>query len=246
MLAMMSPYAPTLLDVAMADLLHTPDLTQVRHDAPRLSPHAEGYALSVNAPGVKVEDVKIEVEGGRVTIHGETRTASHTHFVDYTVTLPKDANPDMARAEVADGVIQIILPKKVATAGVQSVQVTSTYASSDHATSSGDDDDDDDQRHVLSVPAAGIAAADLSIEVKAAEGVFKVSGESKRTDRKLTKYFRIPRDAEDAGKWQASQVDGLLTLTIPKKKATTITARRVEVSAAEGANESTEGDAVMV
>jgi len=232
MLAMhLHPFAPTLLDVAMSDLCHAPALSHLAHDSARLSPHEDGYTLSVNAPGVKAEDVKIEVApGGSVSIRGETRTSSHTHFVNYAVALPKDADPETAHAEVIDGVITVVLPRKAANVEVQRVQVTAAPVG-ENADGASSDGDDTQQCHVLTLAAAGLAAADLTIEVKPADSLFKVSGESKRTTAKLTKCFRMPRDADDADTWHASQVDGLLTLTIPKKQATPITARRIEVSA---------------
>merc|ERR1719408_898663 len=52
--------------------------------------------MTVSAPGVAAEDLTIEAVDGRLTIRGETSTTAHTHFANYSVALPPDADADSA------------------------------------------------------------------------------------------------------------------------------------------------------
>lgn len=56
--------------------------------------------------------------------------------------------------------------------------------------------------------------------------MLKVSGETKRTGSRLAKRsFRLPRDA-DVANARAMHVDGILTVTIPKKPAAEVAAAK--------------------
>jgi len=215
-------------DAAMTELCHAPGCTLSR-DQPRLSDTPTQYSLQVRAPGVKAEDVKLEVTGSALRIHGETTTKNHKHFIAYTVALPKDADAGTASAEAVDGVLTIIFPRKSEKAvAVKQVPVQSTALESGADGSS--DDDTEMAPHTLMVTAPGITANEMKIEVK--EGIFRVMGEPTRAGvPKVLKCFRLPRDADGAEGWHAAHVDGLLTLTIPRKAAPAPT--RIEVASAQ-------------
>merc|ERR1719231_571540 len=160
----------------------------------------------------------------RLTVRGETVVNNQTHFVNYTVSLPNDAQADTASAEAADGVVTIVLPRKVVE--VKQVPVLPTPLDG-----GADDSSDDDEQppHTLTVAAPGVTASEMKIEVKAEEGIFRVTGEPKRAGvRNLMKCFQLPRDAAEVESWYAAHVDGLLTLTIPRKAAPAPT--RIEVA----------------
>merc|ERR1712146_39757 len=83
----------------------------------------------------------------------------------------------------------------------------------------------------LTVVAAGVAASDLTWAAE--DGTLKICGETKRTGARFAgRSFRLPEDA-DATKARASHVDGILTVTVPKKPVTTAEAKHITVNASE-------------
>ncbi len=90
--------------------------------------------LGVDAPGVEPEKIRIQVFSDRVSLNAETTQEESTsaegqdsgktwHLrkeerrLNYTIALPKEVNPDNARAEIKDGVVRVIMPKKEAEQG---------------------------------------------------------------------------------------------------------------------------------
>merc|ERR1712227_1124352 len=170
--------------------------------------HEDKYVVSIAAPGVAPADLTIEVvEGPRLAVRGRTVTNAHTHFVNYTVALAPDADGSNATAESADGVITVTVPKRPL--AVKMIPVGTADADT-----TPDESDDDAAPYAFTVVAAGFAAAE--IEISAEGGVLKVRGESKRTGAQIARSFRLPRDANpnDA---RATHIDGILTVTVPKK-----------------------------
>jgi len=216
-----------LLDAAMADRMRFRRLTpDCRIDAskPRLEDKDTHYALSVSAPGVAAHDLEIEAVDERLSIKGETVTATHTHFLNYTVALPADADADSASAISADGLLVVTLPKKVVASPTR-VVVSADAEASDKETA----DTDNERPYKLTMVATGIAAADLDVSFEA-HGVLKVSGETKRTGAKIARSFKLPRDA-DASRAAASHVDGILTIVVPK---TIIEPKRIAICISTG------------
>lgn len=99
---------PTLLDSAFTPLADVEETT-------------DAYVVEIELPGVKRDDVEIEVAGRRVTVHGERkekervgilrrreRTVGRFH---YEVTLPGDVEEDGVEANLDEGVLTVRLPK---------------------------------------------------------------------------------------------------------------------------------------
>jgi HSP20 family protein len=81
------------------------------------------YAIQVELPGVKKEDVRVTLENGILTIRGERQQrqseegrkfhrieASYGRFVR-SFTLPDTVEAGNVRAEYADGILNLHLPK---------------------------------------------------------------------------------------------------------------------------------------
>ena len=81
----------------------------------------DAYLVEIELPGVKRDDVDIEIAGRRVTVHGERkekervgilrkreRTVGRFH---YEVTLPGDVDEDGVEAHLDEGVLNVRLPK---------------------------------------------------------------------------------------------------------------------------------------
>ncbi len=81
----------------------------------------DAYKVEIELPGVKRDDIDIEVAGRRVTVHGERkekervgilrrreRTVGRFH---YEVTLPGHVDEDGVEGHLDDGVLTVRLPK---------------------------------------------------------------------------------------------------------------------------------------
>jgi HSP20 family protein len=83
--------------------------------------HDDAYVLEAELPGVKQEDIEIELVGNELAISGELkekertgvprRRTRHTGRFDYRVTLPEHVDADQIEAALADGVLTLRVPK---------------------------------------------------------------------------------------------------------------------------------------
>lgn len=81
----------------------------------------DAYVVEVELPGVKRDDIAIEVAGRRVTVYGERKDKERVGILrkreritgrfHYEVTLPGDIEEDHIEAHLNDGVLTIRLPK---------------------------------------------------------------------------------------------------------------------------------------
>jgi HSP20 family protein len=82
---------------------------------------SDAYSIEIELPGVKRDNIDIEIAGRRVTVHGERkekervgilrrreRTVGRFH---YEVTVPGDVDADAVEAKLDDGVLTLRLPK---------------------------------------------------------------------------------------------------------------------------------------
>jgi HSP20 family protein len=88
-----------------------------------ISERKDAYVLTVELPGVKVEDLEIAFQDGLLTIQGERlRTQDSTdeqfHMLERryglfrrSITLPLHVNADAIKASTEDGVLQVVVPK---------------------------------------------------------------------------------------------------------------------------------------
>jgi len=87
------------------------------------------YKVTAEIPGVKKEDIQIDIDGDLVSISAETRSEKETkegervvhserYFgkVSRSFRLGQEVDEARAEAKYADGVLQLVLPKKTAAA----------------------------------------------------------------------------------------------------------------------------------
>jgi HSP20 family protein len=100
-------------------------LAQLPMGVPRLDMFEQDGYLIVKAevPGVKKEDLQVELEDGDLVIQGETRAENEASDDQYyrmerrygrfyrRVALPFDVNPDDIQATMNDGVLEVRIPK---------------------------------------------------------------------------------------------------------------------------------------
>jgi HSP20 family protein len=94
----------------------------------------DAYLVEVDLPGVKKDQVNVEVTGGELVITGEITQRERTgalrratrrqgKFV-YRTTLPGDVDPGKVTASLADGVLTVRVPK-AETAKPRRIEITS-------------------------------------------------------------------------------------------------------------------------
>merc|ERR1719284_1870687 len=210
-------FAPhALLDALMHDVLSAP-APPAAHA--RVSSTDGTHTVSLVAPGLAPSDVIIEAHpDGRLTIRGENK---NKRKIDWSIAMPQDAEVDEASAEVADGLITVSMKRTKAS----TVQIGVNTAAGH------EEDEEADDSYTLTIVAAGLA---LSIE----DGVLTVKGQSARTASRLEKHVRLPRDAEASGA-HASHVNGILTVSVPKKAAAA-EPRRIPVNVSAASNDKEE------
>jgi HSP20 family protein len=86
-----------------------------------LSETEDGYVAEIELPGVKKEDVSIELTGQELQIVGEfrdnasagrpLRRGRRTGQFEYRVLLPGQADPSKVTASLTDGVLTVTVPK---------------------------------------------------------------------------------------------------------------------------------------
>ncbi len=88
------------------------------------------FLVEAEIPGVKKEDIFIEVDGDTVSLRAEMKSAKEEKKAEKTVysersygmvsrsfTLPMDVDDKAVKAEYKDGVLKLVLPKKANGAG---------------------------------------------------------------------------------------------------------------------------------
>ena len=78
----------------------------------------DAYVIRAELPGMKADDIDIELRGNELRITGEVTEESSGHTLRhrrgkfaYRATLPTDADASKTDAELNDGVLTVRLPK---------------------------------------------------------------------------------------------------------------------------------------
>jgi HSP20 family protein len=78
--------------------------------------------LKVDLPGIKPEDVQVEVKDGRLTVSGEHTEEHHEHKGEYlrrerrfgsfsrSMSIPEGVDPKEIQATTKDGLLEVIIP----------------------------------------------------------------------------------------------------------------------------------------
>jgi HSP20 family protein len=88
-----------------------------------ISEGTDAYLVTVELPGVKLDDLQITMEDGLLTIQGERQVTSESSEEQYhrlerssgafrrAITLPAHVMADAVNASMEDGVLRILVPK---------------------------------------------------------------------------------------------------------------------------------------
>lgn len=102
--------------------------TELAEFAPRANiEEREGaYLMEFDLPGVKKEDIKIDVQGRVFTVTGERKREEKSEYAGYqryecvsgkfsrSFTLPEGVDPSQVDAKLSDGILRIEIPKSEA------------------------------------------------------------------------------------------------------------------------------------
>ena len=90
----------------------------------------KAYTVRADVPGVKKEDIHVDIDGAHVTLRAESRQEKeekkgekviHSErsygMVSRSFLLPGEVDSQAAKAEYKDGVLNLMLPKKANTSG---------------------------------------------------------------------------------------------------------------------------------
>lgn len=103
-----------------------PQMQMIKMD---LKEDDNAYTVHADIPGVKKEDIHVSIEGNQVSISAETRVEKeekkgekvlrserYVGKVARSFTLPHEVDETKSEAKYADGVLELTLPKKAASA----------------------------------------------------------------------------------------------------------------------------------
>lgn len=84
----------------------------------------DAYVFNADLPGIKEKDVQVSLTGNRLTLSGkreEEKREERTNYYAFersygsfnrSFTLPAGTNPELAKADLKEGVLTITVPKK--------------------------------------------------------------------------------------------------------------------------------------
>ena len=93
------------------------------------------YHIDIDPPGVKKEDIKVDLKENVITISGERRHKEEISEKDYyrvetrfgkcsrSFTLPDDADIENIDASTDSGVLEVVIPKLANPRGVKTIEV---------------------------------------------------------------------------------------------------------------------------
>lgn len=93
------------------------------------------YHVDVDLPGVKKEDIKVDLKENVITISGERRYKDEINEKDFyrvetrfgkfsrSFTLPDDADIENIDASSDNGVLEVVIPKLAKAIGVKTIEV---------------------------------------------------------------------------------------------------------------------------
>ena len=101
----------------------TPPSASMWHPAVDVLESKDSYLIRAELPGMKREDIKVEVKDGTLVLSGERKSEKPAEGVEYrhvervaakfwrSFSLPENAKPDGIEATYKDGIIEIRVPK---------------------------------------------------------------------------------------------------------------------------------------
>ena len=97
----------------------------------------KGYTVQADIPGVKKEDIQVDIDGDTVSVRAEMKQEKEEKkgekvvyserrygMVSRSFSLPTEVDDKAAKAEYKDGVLKLVLPKKANGAGAHRISIS--------------------------------------------------------------------------------------------------------------------------
>jgi len=222
-------------------MLANPEETMKCGQAKRTSPAAfsnsyihvvdatDRFLLYTDLPGVKVEDLKVELTNeGVLRVHGERRKKGEEsakfdrrfHVDDQLIDGTK------ITARLSDGTLEIVVTKRKASKPRRVAVVAGTPTNDESVLS-----------FEVDVPGVKVDALEVQVD---SDGKLVISGERKRGGQAATihRAFSLNRRTVDTDKLEAYLEDGVLAIRAPKKEP--FVGRTIPVNSSSDAEETSE------
>lgn len=189
------------------------DVTTYRDPEAYIVDTKDQYTLSFDIPGVKMQDVRMQVQDSVVYVTAERKSGDRTvtKFVQQFRLDDDKVDVEKMSASLADGVLTIQAPKKAESAPI-CVPITASEPT--HIDEAG---------LSLTIDVPGVKKGDLSVDFH--KGCLHIRGEriqmsaqgKRRVVAKINRFFQIKEKLADVSKLNAFLCDGVLTIVAPAR-----------------------------
>lgn len=186
------------------------DTSVVYHDKNvHIEDHGEAFTFSLDLPGIRSSDAKVELRDGVLTVEAERKFADKrtTKHIQHFVIKEQPIDIDQLRASLSDGVLTITVPKKPDAKPID-IPVATEYPPEKT-------EDVKELRLALDLP--GVRASDLRLEFR--DGTITLHAERKDRASCIDKIFYVDQARVDPESFKAFMIDGVLTITGYSKDA---------------------------
>ena len=171
----------------------------------------DSYVISMDLPGVKLQNVGVQVEdAGILRVQAERKSGNAVTSKLHRRFAFDDQSVDSSTlsARLTNGVLTIVLPKKEAP---QPMVIPVFNGDLDEETQ-----DNRDLRFNLDIP--GVKSSDLNVKFQ--KGTLSLRGRRKKgmCTSGVFRSFTVDQKVVDTDKFKAYLVDGVLTVTAPRKE----------------------------
>jgi HSP20 family protein len=172
----------------------------------RIQHKDKNIVFSIDMPGIKSLDTKIEIRDGVLSVNAERKIGSNgsAKYAQHFLLKDSDAQSEDVHANLCDGVLTITIPKKEETKPF-TIPVLAEYAPPKS------ESDEKDVRFTVDLPGVNIS----NIKLELADDTITLHAERKIFEKVSTidKYFSVDRTKVDVNAFKAYLVDGVLTIT---------------------------------
>jgi HSP20 family protein len=169
------------------------------------------YTLSLDLPGVKEHDLKIDVDDGVLQVSADRKQGEKTiaKFVQRFVIDETSVDTNKIDAKLSDGVLTLTVSKKEEQPPVV-VEVN---------TSEAFEDKDEENVMYLTADVPGVKLADIKIEYFKGDLTIRGVRKNRKGEvvSRLNRVFAIAEKAVDTSSFKAFLVDGVLTISFSRK-----------------------------
>jgi HSP20 family molecular chaperone IbpA len=173
--------------------------------------------FSLDLPGIKAADTKVEIHNGFLKVEAERKHGSdRSKKVERCFSIKEfDTESEDLHASLQDGVLCIIIPKKVDKDKEEDETSTPIPVGVEYPPETHESDNDTKVRFSVDLP--GVSLSNVKLEMK--NNTISLQATRKLFEKELTtkRQFTIDTDKADVTSFKGYLVDGVLTIVGSKK-----------------------------